>query len=177
MKRGACWRPFFVSLTQAGASSRLRAFPERKNMKRLICALVILSCFAAAQGKSAAAKGKSAAAPNQATIEKAWADFEKKDAAAVGSILADDAIEIWADGKGPHDKKSTLEGMHSMNIEKYLLSDFKFRPLGDKAALADYRANVKFKGDAKEYKLLVSEVWQKRGADWKLVHYQETEVK
>jgi hypothetical protein len=146
-------------------------------MKRLICAVVFLSCFAMAQGKSAAAKVKSPAAPNQATIEKAWVDFEKKDAAAVGSILAGDAIEIWADGKGPHDKKSTLEGMHAMNIEKYSLSEFKFRPLGEKAALADYRANVKFKGDAKEYKLLVSEVWQKLAGEWKLVHYQETEVK
>jgi hypothetical protein len=146
-------------------------------MKRLICVLAMLSCFAMGQGKSAAAKGKSIAAPNQATIEKAWADFEKKDGAAVSSILADDAIEIWADGKGPHDKKSTLDGMKSMNMEKYSLSDFKFRPLGDKAALADYRANVKFKGDAKEYKLLVSEVWQKRGGEWKLAHYQETEVK
>jgi ketosteroid isomerase-like protein len=139
--------------------------------------LVLLSCFAAAQGKSAAAKGKSAAAPNQATIEKAWADFEKKDAAAVGGILADDAIEIWADGKGPHDKKSTLEGMHSMNIEKYSLSDFKFAPLGGRVELADYRANVKFKGAAQEYKLIVAEVWEKRGSEWKLVHYQETEVK
>jgi len=146
-------------------------------MKRLMCALVILSCFAATQGKSAAAKGKSAGAPNQATIEKAWADFEKKDAAAVSGILADDAIEIWADGKGPHDKKSTLEGMHSMNIEKYTLSDFKFAPLGPRVELADYRANVKFKGAAQEYKLVVSEVWEKRGRDWKLVHYQETEVK
>src|SRR3954464_1435057 len=146
-------------------------------MKRLICVLAVLSCFAAAQGKSAVAKPKSAAAPNQATIEKAWVDFEKKDAAAVGSILADDAVEIWADGKGPHDKKSTLDGMKSMNIEKYALSDFKFAPLGDKAALADYRANVKFKGAAQEYKLVVAEVWHKYGGQWKLVHYQETEIK
>jgi hypothetical protein len=64
-----------------------------------------------------------------------------------------------------------------MNIEKYSLGDFKFTSLGDKAALADYRANVKFKGAAQEYKLLVAEVWQKRGGEWKLVHYQETEVK
>jgi hypothetical protein len=146
-------------------------------MQRLICVLVLLSCFAAAQGKHAAAKGKTAVGPDQPTIEKAWADFQKKDAAGVSSVVSDDFIEIWADGSGVHDKKSTLAGMQAMNMEKYSLSDFKFRPLGDKATLADYRANVKFKGDAKEYKLLVSEVWQKRGAEWKLVHYQETEVK
>ena len=146
-------------------------------MKRLICVLAVLSCLAAAQGKSAAAKGKSAAAPNQATIEKAWVDFEKKDAAAVSSIVSDELIEIWADGTGAHDKTSTLAGMQTMNIEKYALSDFKFTPLGEKAELVDYRANVKFKGTAQEYKLAVSEVWQKRGGEWKLVHYQETEVK
>ena len=94
----------------------------------------------------------------------------------MGSILADDAIEIWADGKGPHDKKSTLDGMKSMNIEKYTLSDFKFKPLGE-TELAGYRANVKFEGVAQEYKMVVSEVWQKRGSEWKLVHYQETEIK
>jgi len=146
-------------------------------VKRLICVLAAVSCFSAAQGKSAAAKGKSISVPNQATIEKAWVDFQKKDSAAVGSILADDAIEIWADGKGPHDKKSTLDGMHAMNIEKYVLSDFKFTPLGEKFELADYRATVKFKDAAQDYKLLVAEVWQKRGSEWKLVHYQETEVK
>src|SRR4051812_13750140 len=114
-------------------------------MKRVICALVLLSCFAWAQSKPAAAKGRTVAAPDQAKIEKAWADWEKKDAKSVGNILADDAIEIWADGKGPHDKKSTLDGMQSMNMEKYALSDFKFTSLGEKAELADYRANVKFK--------------------------------
>ena len=42
---------------------------------------------------------------------------------------------------------------------------------------ADYRANVKFKGAAQEYKLVVAEVWHKYGGQWKLVHYQETEIK
>ena len=143
---------------------------------RLIFLLAMLSCFAMAQGKSAA-KSKSAATPNQATIEKAWADFQKKDAAGVSSIVSDDLIEIWADGSGAHDKKSTLAGMQTMNIEKYALSNFKFTPLGGNAELADYHATVKFKGTANEYKLAVSEVWQKRGGEWKLVHYQETEVK
>ena len=77
---------------------------------RLIFLLAMLSCFAMAQGKSAA-KSKSAATPNQATIEKAWADFQKKDAAGVSSIVSDDLIEIWADGSGAHDKKATLAGI------------------------------------------------------------------
>lgn len=67
--------------------------------------------------------------------------------------------------------------MESMNIQKYALSDFKVTPLGASAQLAQYRAEVQFRGTPQQYKLVVSEVWQKRGAEWKLVHYHETEVK
>src|SRR5882724_2586651 len=113
----------------------------------------------------------------QTKIEQAWMDWVRKERKGVDQILADDAIEIWADGSGPHDKKATLDGMESMNIEMYVLSDFKFVPLGDGAELARYRAAVQFHGSPEKYNLAVSEVWQKRGAEWKLVHYQETEVK
>ena len=152
-------------------------------MKRLLFAVSVLffvCCFAAAQDTKpkGAAGAKSAAAPAlQGKIEQAWKDWVKKDEKAVGNVLADDAVEIWADGKGPHDKKATLDGMKSMNLEKYELSDFKIVPLGAMAQLARYRADVQFRGAPQPYKLVVSEVWQKRGVEWKLVHYQETEVK
>ena len=152
-------------------------------MKRLVFAIAVLffvSCFAAAQDtKLKGAPGaKSAQAPAlQGKIEQAWKEWVKKDEKAVGNVLADDAVEIWADGKGPHDKKSTLEGMKSMNIEKYALSDFKFTPLGEKVELATYRATVRFHGAAQPDNVDVSEVWVKRGGEWKLVHYQETEIK
>jgi ketosteroid isomerase-like protein len=152
-------------------------------MKRLVVVVAIVlfvSIFGLPQqGKpQGSASAKSAPAPAlQAKIEQAWKDWVKKDEKAVGNMLADDAVEIWADGKGPHDKKSTLDGMKSMNIEKYALSDFKVTPLAATAQLAQYRADVQFKGAPQPYKLVVTEVWQKRGAEWKLVHYQETEVK
>lgn len=152
-------------------------------MKRSVVAIAMVlfvSCFASAQQAKpqGPASGKSAHAPAlQGKIEQAWKDWVKKDEKAVSNILADDAVEIWADGKGAHDKKSTLDGMKSMNIEKYTLSDFKVTPLAATAQLAQYRADVQFKGAPSAYKLVVTEVWQKRGAEWKLVHYQETEVK
>src|SRR5882724_1536364 len=109
-------------------------------MKRLVRAVVMLSFISsfslAQQSKPQATATKSARAPAlQAKVEQAWKDWVKKDEKAVGNILADDAVEIWADGKGPHDKRSTLDGMKSMNIEKYALSDFKFTPLGPNAQL------------------------------------------
>ena len=152
-------------------------------MTRLVIAVAmvsLVSSFATAQRAKPhdAASAKSAhATALQGKIEQAWKDWVKKDEKAVGNVLSDDAEEIWADGKGPHDKKSTLDGMKSMNIEKYALSDFKIMPLGATAQLAQYCADVQFKGPPKAYKLVVTEVWQKRGAEWKLVHYQETEVK
>jgi hypothetical protein len=154
-------------------------------MKRLVCAFVAMSFIAsfslAQQSKpQATATAKSAHAPAlQAKIEQAWKDWVKKDRKAVDKVLADDAVEIWADGKGARDKKSTLDGMESMNIQKYALSDFKFTPLGANAQLADYHAEVELPsaGSTQKYTLVVSEVWQKRGAEWKLLHYQESEVK
>ena len=152
-------------------------------MKRLVTAVAIVwsvCCFAPAQQAKpqGAASAKSAHGPAlQTRIEQAWKDWVKKDEKAVGNVLADDAVEIWADGKGPRDKKSTLDGMKTMNIEKYALSEFKITPLAATAQLAQYRADVQFHGMSQQYKLVVSEVWAKRGDDWKLVHYQETEVK
>ena len=153
-------------------------------MKRLVCAVVMLSFISsfslAQQSKPQATATKSARAPAlQAKIEQAWKDWVKKDRKAVDKVLADDAVEIWADGTGAHDKKSTLEGMQPMNIQKYALSDFKFTPLGPNAQLAQYKAVVELPSasSTQKYNLVVSEVWQKRGSDWKLVHYQETEIK
>jgi hypothetical protein len=150
-----------------------------KRSATVVVFLSLVSCFASAQQtQPQKAPAKSVAIPEfQAKIEQAWKDWAKKDEKAVGSILADDAVEVWADGVGPRDKKSTLDGMKSMNLEKYALSDFKFVPLGDRAQLARYHADVYFKGAPHPYRLAVSEVWQKRGSEWKLVHYQETEVK
>jgi hypothetical protein len=152
-------------------------------MKHVLVAVAgvvfVASLASAQQSKAQATMGAKSthASPLQGKIEQAWKDWVKKDEHAVGSILADDAVEIWADGKGPHDKKSTLDGMKSMNIEKYALSDFKVTPLAATAQLAQYRADVQFKGAPQAYKLVVTEFWQKRGAEWKLVHYQKTEIK
>ena len=120
-----------------------------------------------------------AATELEPTIRQAWVDWVKKDRPAVEKIMTEDVVEIWVDGKGPRDKKSSLEGMQQMNITNYSLSDFKFKPLGRDARLAIYRANVEFSmgGPSMKGDLAVSEVWVRHGKEWKLVHYQETEIK
>jgi len=115
----------------------------------------------------------------ETTIRQAWQDWKDKKKDAFAKILADDVIEVEADGRGPRDKQATLADMESMTIEKYSLSDFKFTPLGGSAALETYKAIVDLtaEGQKMHVTLAITEVWVKRGNDWKLLHYQETEIK
>jgi hypothetical protein len=115
----------------------------------------------------------------ESRIRQGWQDFVKKDHAKVAAMLTDDATEVWVDGKGLHDKASTLSSMDGLNISHFELSHFKFRTLGTAATLATYDADVEYEmaGNKVKGRLAVAELWVERGKAWKLLHYQETEVK
>jgi hypothetical protein len=115
----------------------------------------------------------------QAKSGKSWKDWQNKDEKAYGDILADGFVAVLPDGQGPHDKVSTLPIMHGMTINSYTLRDFKFTPLGPTAGLATYKADLDMLMGAQSghVGLAVAEVWVKHESDWKLLHYQETEVK
>jgi hypothetical protein len=115
----------------------------------------------------------------QAKSEKSWKDWQGKDEKAYGDILADGFMAVLPDGMGPHDKVSTLPIMHGMTINSYTLSGFKFTSLGPTAELATYKADLDMLMGTQSGRvgLAVAEVWVKQGNDWKLLHYQETEVK
>jgi ketosteroid isomerase-like protein len=141
-------------------------------MKRIGAALVIaltLTLTAYAQQASTI----------ESKIRQAWQDWKDKKKDAFAAILTDEVVEVEADGKGPRGKQATLADLQSMNLQKFVLSDFKYTPLGDTAALETYKAVVDIgpAGKAMHYTLAVAEVWVKRGSDWKLLHYQETEMK
>jgi hypothetical protein len=112
-------------------------------------------------------------------IRQAWRDYKDKKREAFAKILADDVIQVEDNGRGPRDKQATLADMENVDIHKYELSDFKFTPLGASAAMETYKAVVDFTADGQNMNVAVAivEVWVKRGKDWKLLHYQETEVK
>ena len=112
-------------------------------------------------------------------IRQAWQAWKDKKKDAFAAILTDEVIEVEADGKGPRGKQATLADLQSMNMQNFTLGDFKFTPLGDTAALETYKAVVDLTAEGKQmhFTLAVAEVWVKRGNDWKLLHYQETEMK
>jgi hypothetical protein len=143
-------------------------------MKRMSGALVIALTLALI------AHAQQAPKPSlESKIRQAWQDWKDKKKDAFAAILTDEVIEVEADGKGPRGKQATLADLQNINIQKFALSDFKITMLGDAAALATYKAvaDIGPVGKAKQYTLAVSEVWVKRGNDWKLLHYQETEMK
>jgi hypothetical protein len=115
----------------------------------------------------------------QAKSEQSWKDWQNKDEKAYGGILAEGFVSVLPDGQGPRDKVATLPVMHGMTINNYSLSDFKITPLGPTSELVRYRADADMTMGTQTGRLglAVAEVWVKRGHDWKLLYYQETEVK
>jgi len=72
-----------------------------------------------------------------------------------------------------------LQDMDAFTIDTFLLSNVKVTPLGANAVLATYQAKVTgAMGDQKmDVTLAVTEVWEKRGGDWKCLRYHESALK
>jgi hypothetical protein len=163
-------------------------FPHEEKMKtsRLV-AIVVAALPVLALTQHAIASAATAYNPPEkpvteiikAKTEQSWKDWQQKNEKAYSSILAEGYMAVLPDGQGPHDKVATLPIMHSMTINSYTLSNFKFTSLGPTAGLATYKADLDMVMGPQSGRvgLAVAEVWVKREGDWKLLHYQETEVK
>jgi hypothetical protein len=138
-----------------------------------------LPLLAQAPKQHAPAKAPGAAAGIEAKIRQAWQDFKAKNKTGFGAVLADDSTQIWADNKPSRDKASTLKDMDIFTIDTFTLSNVKVTPLGTDAALATYQAKVvgAMDGQKLDVTLAVTEVWVKRGGDWKYLRYHESEIK
>lgn len=148
-------------------------------MKRSAVWLVVALSFPLLVPIRATEAQKSVSSLLETEIRQAWKDWQKKNDKAFASVLATDAVEVEADGRGPRDKKATLADMHAMDVTNYSLSDFKFISLGANSELATYTAKVDGAAGGQKFHmgLAISEVWVKRANEWQLLHYQETEVK
>lgn len=153
-----------------------------KLIAAVIVALPLLAFTQSAIAKSLSSYNPPARPPSailEAKIQRSWKDWQTKDTKAYESILADGYISVEPDGRGPRDRVATVADIQATTINNYSLSDFKVTPLGEKAQLATYRANADMTIGANSFHagLAVAEVWVKEGNDWKLLHFQETEVK
>ena len=148
-------------------------------MNRSAAILIIaLSLPLIVPARSASAQ-KSVASVLEAKVRQGWNDWQNKNEKGYASILAPDATAVEVDGRGIRDVKTELADMHAMDMTSHSLSDFKFRSLGSNAELVTYNAvaDVKLQGQNMHAGLACVEVWVRRNGAWKLLHYQETEVK
>ncbi|HLW87505.1 MAG TPA: nuclear transport factor 2 family protein [Terriglobales bacterium] len=157
---------------------------------RFIHVFVIwLASFALAQSpaKPAAGADHKASLPTdaklkdffQSKIKAEWEALKNKDKNAYGSLLSDDYQGVEVDGKGERNKMQAVNEMSETNVFNYTLWGYKLIPLGPDAAFVIYEVTMQFppKSVVRYSRVYITELWVKRGGEWKELHYQETHVK
>ncbi|MGA7220378.1 MAG: nuclear transport factor 2 family protein [Candidatus Sulfotelmatobacter sp.] len=131
-------------------------------------------------GKPTAGEAASKAeAMFEVKIKAEWEAIKTKDKKAYADLLADEYQGVEVDGKGERNKLQSVNELEVQNVTDYTLWGFKLIPAGPDAALAIYEVTMQFppKSQVRFSRIYISELWKKRGGDWKIVHYQETHVK
>jgi hypothetical protein len=115
----------------------------------------------------------------QSKIKAEWEALKHKDKKAYGEFLADDYQGVEVDNRGERNKIQAINELADTNVLNYTLFGFKLIPAGPDAALVIYEVTMEFppKSVVRFSRVYISELWMKRGGQWKEVHYQETHVK
>ncbi len=115
----------------------------------------------------------------QAKIKAEWEAIKNKDKKAYGNLLADDYEGVEVDGRGERNKLQAVNELAETNVANYTLWGFRLIPAGPDSALLIYEVTMQFppKSTVRYSRVYITEFWQKRGGEWKEVHYQETHVK
>jgi hypothetical protein len=115
----------------------------------------------------------------ESKIKAEWDALKNKDKAAYGALLADDYQGVEVDGQGERNKLQAINEMAETNVFSYTLWGYKLIPLGPDAAFVIYEVTMQFppKSTVRYSRIYVTELWVKRGGEWKELHYQETHVK
>lgn len=141
--------------------------------------IFFIAAASAAQNKPATQAEPDLKAIFEPKITAEWEALKKKDKKAYGDLLADDFQGVEVDGKGERTRAQAMNEVSEGNISNYTLWGFKFIPLGPEAALVIYESTIQFppKSVLRYSRVYISELWVKRGGEWKELHYQETHVK
>jgi len=115
----------------------------------------------------------------EAKVRAEWEAIKNKDKQAYGALLAEDYQGVAVDGRGERNKIQSINDLADQNPFNYTLERVKVLPLGEDAAFVIYEVTMQFppKAQLRFSRVYIGEVWVKRSAEWKLLHYQETHVK
>ncbi|HYA22750.1 MAG TPA: nuclear transport factor 2 family protein [Terriglobales bacterium] len=141
--------------------------------------ILFITATGATQNQAATQAGPDLKAIFEPKVRVEWEALKKKDKKAYGDLLADDFQGVEVDGKGERTRAQAMNEVAEENVSNYTLWGFKFIPLGPEAAFVIYESTITFppKSVLRYSRVYISELWVKRGGEWKELHYQETHVK
>jgi hypothetical protein len=148
------------------------------------CLLLIVIISAAAQeaAQRNGTQNKAVAAETAATearSRKIWEDFRSRNKTALAATLAEGFRGLEEGGDGFFDAKAYLSTVDEFELKGYTLSDYTITPLASGAVLVNYHARYDgvSAGQTSQGNAGFSEIWVRRGGNWKLQYLQETYVK
>ena len=142
-----------------------------------------VALFAQSQSVPSVGKAVTGNPGLQATLERLeeqiWETFKNNDKKGFSALETDDYTAVYADGNGDRDLQGAVDSMKNITIISYSLSNFKLTPICSNVVLLRYQAAASYTVGAQAFsgKLAVSDIWVKRGGQWKSFHYHETEMK
>jgi hypothetical protein len=145
---------------------------------RLAVCLLLLTVFLASTQQQCKAQA-GIAGGLESKVRRAWEDYKTKNKADLADLLADD-FRIIQDGDSAFaDKKADIDEVDTLNVRDYNLSNFTVTPIGKDSALVTYFAEFTMVPSGQEVhgKIVVGEVWVKRGTEWKAIYAQGSAVK
>jgi Domain of unknown function (DUF4440) len=114
----------------------------------------------------------------ESKIRAEWDALKNKDKKAYGAMLADDYQGVEVDSRGERNKIQAIDEVAETNVYNYTMWGYKLIPLGPDAAFVIYEVTLQFppKSVVHYSRVYITELWVKRGGEWKELHYQETHV-
>jgi uncharacterized protein (TIGR02246 family) len=115
----------------------------------------------------------------EAKVRAAWDAFKKKDKKAYAEFLTDDFQAVESDGDGERAKLNVLREVEHCMYTDYTLQFFQVQPLGPDYAHVTYESTIQFPKTStlRFRRVFVGELWTKRDGQWKMMRYQETQVR
>jgi len=115
----------------------------------------------------------------EARTRGAWAAFKKKDKETYAKFLADDFQAVESDGDGERAKAKVLREVEHCLYTDYLLQLYQVQQIDPDNALATYESTMRFPKGAMVHqkRIFISEWWGLRNGEWKMIRYQETNVR
>jgi outer membrane lipoprotein-sorting protein len=131
------------------------------------------------QKKTAAASLNSETAACEARSRRLWEDFRNRNKADLAATLGAGFRALEEGESDFSDTKGYLSTLDEFELKSYVLSDYTVTLLGTGAVLVDYHARYEgvAAGQTTQGNSGFSEVWVRRGGNWKIQYLQETYLK